>query len=309
MLNTLFFGNPDVAVPFLERLIEKSNVLGVVTSPDKPAGRGHGLSMPAVKKAALSHGLRVFQPESLRDFSVSDMVEGRSVDVAIVVAYGKLIPERVFCSPRCGMVNVHFSLVPQYRGAGPVQWALINGDKETGVSVFQIEKSLDTGPVYLQKSVSVSAEDNVVVLRERLVREGLVLLDEFLERLENNAITPVAQKGEVSRAPLLKRGNGRIHWDGQTAGQIVNLIRGTYDWPGAYTFLRGSLLKIRSARVVACDKGVPGQIVGFEKGQGFLVRCQSNALLVLRVQPEGKKEMDAVSFWNGARLKAGDKFN
>lgn len=305
MLNTVFFGTPAIAVPFLERLASASRVKGVVTAPDKPAGRGYTLTPPPVKAAAAALGLPVAQPPSLKDFSLSAAFDG-GIDVGIVVAYGYLIPPAVFNEPRQGLVNIHFSLVPKYRGAGPMQWALIRGETETGVSLFRIEKGLDTGPVFLQRATRIQAEDNAVRLREKLVALGLALQDEFLRRIEEGPWTPTPQSGDPSDAPLLKKEDGRIHWDRYSARQILNLIRGTYEWPGATARLKTGALKIRAAELRAGGNGRPGEIIGVEKGRGFLIKCLSDSLLITCVQPEGKREMDADLFWNGARLSVGD---
>lgn len=189
-----------------------------------------------------------------------------------------------------------------------MQWALIRGEKETGVSLFQIEKGLDTGPVFLQGRYAVPPEANASTLRESLVSLGLELLDEFLRRLEEGPWSPTPQSGEATVAPLLTKEDGRIVWSEKSAEEIVNLIRGTYEWPGAYGVIKGQRVKIRAAERASDGSGPPGEITAVEKGRGFLVKCLSDTLRVLRVQPEGKKEMDAPSFWNGARLAVGDRF-
>lgn len=307
MLNTVFFGTPAVAVPFLERLAKNSRVMGVVSSPDRPAGRGYSLVPTEVKQAALSLGLPVQQPEKLAGFSLESAF-GKKPDVGIVVAYGHLIPSAVFNEPRHGLVNVHFSLVPKYRGAGPMQWALIRGEKETGVSLFQIEKGLDTGPVFLQRKYGIMPEDNAESLRKNLVSLGLELLEEFLRKLEEGPWVPSPQAGESTGAPSLAKEDGRILWAQRSAQEIANLVRGTYEWPGAYGVVKGQRVKIRKTERSPDNFGVPGEIIAVEKGRGFLVKCLTDSLWVLRVQPEGKKEMDAPSFWNGARLEVGDRF-
>ncbi|MBL0059515.1 MAG: methionyl-tRNA formyltransferase [Elusimicrobia bacterium] len=307
MLTTVFFGTPLVAVPFLERLAKTSTVLGVVTSPDRPAGRGYGLAPTEVKRAAQSLGIPVQQPERLAGFSIEGAF-GKKPDVGIVVAYGHLIPPSVFNEPRQGLVNIHFSLVPQYRGAGPMQWVLIRGETETGVSLFRIEKGLDTGPVFLQGRQTIDPADDAVTLREKLVALGLELMDNFLRQLEEGPWAPTPQSGAVSTAPLLTKEDGRIRWSLRSAGEIVNLIRGTCEWPGAYGVLKGQRMKIRRAESCPGGAGAPGEIIAVEKDRGFLVKCASDSLLVRSLQPEGKKEMDAPRFWNGARLSVGDRF-
>ncbi len=317
-------------MPFLERLARGSRLLGVVASPDRPAGRGYVLTPPPVKRAAQALGVPVHQPEQLKDFSLKG-VFGRAPDLGIVVAYGHVIPPSVFEEPAQGLVNVHFSLVPKYRGAGPIQWALINGERETGVSLFRIEKGLDTGPVYLQAPVPIAPEDNASTLREKLVARGLGLQDEFLLRLERGPWAPTPQAGSPIPAPLLKKEDGVIRWSRQSAPEVVNLIRGTWEWPGAWARFKGQRVRIRAAEVVGTDVPLktnvpsganvppgtnvpsgtnvpPGTVAGLEKGRGFLVQCSTGMVRIFRVQPEGKKEMDATDFWNGARLAVGDCF-
>lgn len=309
MLKTLFFGTPDTAVPFLRRLAEKSRVLGVVTAPDRPAGRGHDLAAPAVKRAARELGLPLFQPSSLKDPAALEKIrQWGTADLGVVVAYGYLIPKGIFSHPAQGLVNVHFSLLPRYRGAAPVQWALINGETETGVTLFRIEEGLDSGPIFLQKAVAVAPGDNAPALRGRLSEEGIRLMEEALDRFAKGPWEPAPQRGEASRAPALKKEDGRIPWGRLGAAQAVNLIRGTWEWPGAYTTLQGRLHRVRGAEAAPWEGGAPGEVVSVEKGRGFLIKCASGALRVLRIQPEGKKETDAWDFWNGARLKTGDRF-
>jgi methionyl-tRNA formyltransferase len=307
LLTTVFLGTPAVAVPFLERLAKTSRVIGVVTSPDRPAGRGYALAPTEVKRAAETLGVPVQQPEKLAGFSLAGSF-GQVPDVGIVVAYGHLIPAAVFNEPRYGLVNVHFSLVPKYRGAGPMQWALIRGETETGVSLFQIERGLDTGPVFLQGRTPIAPEDNAVTLREKLVAQGLDVMEEFLRKVENGPWAPTPQSGEVLLAPSLTKEDGRIRWGQRSAVDSVNLIRGTYEWPGAFGVLKGQRLKIRRAESEIQQSGRPGEIIAVEKGRGFLVKCATGSLRVLRVQPEGKKEMEASDFWNGAHLAVGDRF-
>jgi methionyl-tRNA formyltransferase len=232
VLNTVFFGTPAIAVPFLERLAALTRVRGVVTAPDRPVGRGYALTPPSVKTAAQKLNLPVLQPASPKELDLTAAFG--PLDVGVVVAYGYLIPPAVFNAPRLGLVNAHFSLVPKYRGAGPIQWALIRGETETGVSLFRLEKGLDTGPVFLQKTVPIRPEDNAATLRERLTFEGVELLGEFVRKVSSGPWEPTPQTGEWTEAPLLKKEDGRIFWDRHSARDILNLVRGTYEWPGRH---------------------------------------------------------------------------
>lgn len=305
MLKTVFFGTPAVAVPFLEKLAKISDLRGVVTGPDRPVGRGYALTPPPVKTAAQALGCSVEQPEKLSNFSLD--VFGPGLDLGLVVAYGRLIPSTVFRQPRAGLVNVHFSLLPRLRGAAPMQWALIRGERETGVTLFQIEAGLDTGPVFQQKALPIDSTDNAVTLREKLIAVGLSLEEALVRSLEAGPVVPVPQVGTPTQAPALKKEDGNVDW-ARSAAEIHNLIRGAYEWPGAWTRLKGARLRLRGAEPLDGEGGTPGRVVSVEKGRGFLVQCGSGRLRITRVQPEGKREMDADSFWNGARLAPGEVF-
>ncbi len=275
----------------------------MVTSPDKPAGRGYEVQPTAVKAATLRLGLPVLQPASLKEFSLESV---GPLDLGLVVAYGKLIPPAVFSAPRFGLVNVHFSLLPRYRGAGPVQWALINGEMETGVSLFRIEAGMDTGPVFLRKAEFIRPEDDSASLRQRLVEAGLELMGDLVRRIDG--LTPRPQEGTPSSAPLLKKEDGRLRWDVFSAEEAANRVRGTFEWPGAFTLYKGKTVKVRAAVPRPGDGGMPGNLLGLEEKDGLLVQCRTGRLLVRRLQPEGKREMDAVDFWNGFRPQPGDRF-
>jgi methionyl-tRNA formyltransferase len=300
LLNTVFFGTPAVAVPFLEKLHSLSRVKAVVTAPDKPAGRGYEVRPTPVKAAAARLGLPVLQPETLKTFSLDGL---GPLDVGLVVAYGKLIPPAVFDAPRHGLVNAHFSLLPKYRGAGPVQWALIRGEKETGVSFFRIETGLDTGPLYLQRPLPVRPEDDAGTLMERLVSAGVGMMEELLK----GPFEPRPQAGEPTLAPLLKKEDGLLKWGEKSSHELSDLVRGTSQWPGAFTYYQGKSVKVRRASPLEGGAGRPGALA-LERGKGVLVQCRSGRLLVERLQPEGKKEMSAEDFWNGFRPAPGDGF-
>jgi len=311
-VKTIFWGTPAVAVPFLELLAQKTQVVGVFTSPDRPAGRGYELASSAVKKAALQRHLPLFQPENLKDEKCRSLLEGLGpVDLAVAVAYGHILPRPLFAYPTHGTLNVHFSLLPKYRGAAPVQWALIRGDKETGVSLFSLDEGMDTGPLLRQAAEPVRPDDDVLSLRTRLIGRGVSLLDEVLAEGEKafSALRP--QSGPPTSAPQLKKEDGLIDWD-RPATVIADQVRGMAEWPHAFTRSGDRSLKVLRAEV-SSGPGDPsstaGQVLGLAGELGILVQCRQSVLSVLSVQPEGRKPMDARSFWNGARLKKGDRFH
>jgi methionyl-tRNA formyltransferase len=263
-----------------------------------------------VKVAAERLGLPVLQPEKAKDPAFLDEIRAFGAEVGIVVAYGKLLPRTLLSIPRFGFLNVHFSLLPAYRGAAPIQWTLINGEQRTGVSLFWLDEGMDTGPLLLQKETPIDPSDDAESLRARLVALGVEALEEALSSIARSGRTEKPQSGESSRAPMLTKEDGHIRWT-DSAQQIVNRMRGTTPWPGTYAILkqgdRELRLKIVKAAAIAVDvHGEPGAVVRLDGGKGFQVKCGHGLLDVTQVQPEGKKAMSAWDFWQGARLKLGD---
>lgn len=309
-LKTIFLGTPVLAVPFLETLAEKTKVMEVMTNPDQPAGRGYELKEPPVKQAAAQLGLPVSQPATLKTPEALARFQTLQPELAVVVAYGKLLPKPILETAKHGFLNVHFSLLPAYRGAAPIQWALINGERETGVTLFWLDEGMDTGPIFLQKKLVVGDQD-AESLRQKLVVLGVAALKEAISLIEAGQIRREPQTGEPSKAPLLKKEDGHIDWK-QPADRILNRIKGTTPWPGAYGQItqheKPAMLKIIQAEVVAeSAPGVEGSIIRVDSGAGFVVKCGQNSLKIKQVQPEGKKAMPAWDFWQGARLKPGDQ--
>lgn len=310
-MKVLFFGTPQIAVPFLEQLIQHEDVVGVVCRPDEPVGRGYELTAPPTKVAAAKNSIPVFQPKGPWTPEMIASFKKLNADIGIVVAYGRLLPESVFSTPRLGCVNLHFSLLPKYRGAAPMQWSLINGETETGVTAFWLEAGLDSGPIAVQDKISIAADDHIETLRAKLVASGLKVLDKLLNDVKNGEIKKVPQTGATTPAPQLKKEDGQIDW-GKPAASIVNRIRGVREWPGAFTFTGGEKkmrLKILSATAVksASASAAPGTVTAMEKNKGFAIKASDGDVLLLEVQPEGKKAMSAAAYWQGAHLKIGDK--
>jgi methionyl-tRNA formyltransferase len=307
-MRIIFFGTPDFAVPSLEALIESGEeIVSVITQPDRVKGRGHRLSQPPVKEYALSKGIPVIQPSSIRTPDFYEKISGLKPDAIVVVAYGKIIPPSLLKLPPLGCVNVHASLLPEYRGAAPIQWALINGEEKTGITTMRMDEGLDTGDTLLTEVVGIAQEDNAHTLGRRLSQVGASLLIRTLRGLKDRIIRPVPQSGKATYAPPLKKENGRIKWS-LSAREIFNLVRGTHPWPGAYCYLNGEKLQIIKAKVAdRSSKGTVGRIEQIS-GSGVLVSTGEGTLAVTEVKPEGKKIMTASAFVNGRRLKAGVVF-
>src|SRR6185437_2534886 len=276
-MKTIFLGTPALAVPFLEKLRSQSELLAAVTNPDQPAGRGYERKPSDVKKAALRLGLPVLQPEKAGDPVFLSTLKELAPEMGVVVAYGKLLPAAALQIPKYGFLNVHFSLLPAYRGAAPIQWTLINGEKETGVTLFWLDPGMDTGPVFSQKKIAIAEEDDTESLSRKLVIEGVQLLGAGLDRIARDGRSERPQEGLASKAPILTKEQGRIDWN-QPAQRIVNHIRGMTPWPGAYTALhqagrevRIKVLQARAAQGSGAEP--PGTIVELDRGSGFVIKC------------------------------------
>jgi methionyl-tRNA formyltransferase len=331
-VRTLFFGTPALAVPYLELLSQQTELKAVVTTPDEPSGRGYELHPSPVRQAALKLKLPVLQPSNLKDPAFLTQLKSFAPEVVIVVAYGKILPRDVLQASAQGFINVHFSLLPAYRGAAPIQRALMNGETQTGVTLFWLDEGMDTGPVFLQKKLAIEEQDDAESLRQKLVPLGLEALKEALSQMAAGKITRQPQTGPSSLAHSLKKEEGEIDWE-QPAATIANLVRGTNPWPGAFTFAlvgeKSQRLKILKAKSIPHPNPLPprergrptegsadgegwsnvvsGAVVGLESGRGFIVKCSQEFLQILHVQPEGKRPMSAWDYWQGARMKIGDK--
>lgn len=307
----IFFGTPQFAVPSLKALIEnKEDLVLVVSQPDKVKGRGHVLSPPPIKELALTFGIRVLQPFKIKDSSFYEEIRRISPEFIVVVAYGKILPKEILQIPERGCINVHASLLPKYRGAAPIQWALINGEKTTGITTMLMDEGLDTGDILLQSAVEVRDDDNFITLSERLSELGASLLIETLSGIRKGQIVPKKQEGEASYAPPFKKEDGRIDW-GKSAEHIFNLVRALNPWPSTYCYLNDERIKILKVRVQRIEKKdlSPGRIVKASQGE-LIVETSKDLLVIEELQPEGKKAMSARSFLVGRKLKEGyDRFS
>ena len=309
-MKIVFMGTPYFARTTLELLFQsRHEVAAVFSQPDKPKGRGKVLLPLPVKSFAISQNIPVYQPPSLKDDYVFKTIESLNPDIIIVVAYGQLLPLIIINYPRFSCVNLHASLLPKYRGAAPINWALIRGEKETGVTTMLMEESLDTGDILLQEKISISPDDNVMTLHDKLAILGAEKILETVDGLEKGRITPIKQDhAKAMYAPKLKKEDGLINWE-CSSSDVFNLIRGTYKWPGAYSFLKDNRLKILKAKMpININEGKPASILDIRQN-GIEVATKDGSLLITSVQPEGKPEMDAYQFSLGHKIKTGDYFN
>jgi methionyl-tRNA formyltransferase len=301
-MRSIFLGTPAFAVPTLERLVGAGHqVLAVVTQPDRPRGRGQHAAEPPVKAAAMKLGIPVYQPERLRRPDAVEFLRRLDAEVMVVVGYGQIIPQAVIDLVPLGIINVHASLLPKYRGAGPIQWAILNGETRTGVTTMRIDAGLDTGDMLLKAETEIGPDENAVEVGQRLAGMGADLLVMTLDGLEKGAIVPEPQNpAEATPAPLLKKEDGIIDWR-QPATTIHNRVRGLQPWPGAYTKFRGQALHLWKSRKSPSSHGttLPGRLVNMKP---LVVSCGEESLELLEVQLEGRKRMTAADFVNGQRL-------
>ena len=310
-LRIVFCGTPAFAVPSLRHLIAQPEfqVVAAVTQPDRPRGRGGAIAASPVKNAAVAAGIPVFQPEKIKADAAYEEMKRLAPDVVAIIAYGQIISQRLIDLPRLGWINLHASLLPKYRGAAPINWAIVNGETRTGVTSMQIDAGLDTGPMLLKYETEIGRDETAPGLTARLAEAGAPLIAETLRGLESGKIAATAQDGsQATLAPPLKKEDGRIEW-WLSARKIYNRIRGLQPWPGAFTTFRGKSCQIwgKPLKPVAVG-GMPGILLP-TKEDGLLVICGGESVLrVEHVQPEGRKRVTAQEFLSGARLVPGERF-
>jgi len=307
----IFMGTPAFAVPSLEALAKAGHeIAAVVTQPDRPRGRGRLMTPCPVKAAALKLGIPVITPVKIREASFAESLRKMAPEFIVVVAYGRILPQTVLDVPTGGCVNLHASLLPSYRGAAPINRAIINGDHETGVSTMFMDAGLDTGPVLLEQKVEITELDTTESLGERLSTIGARLLAETIDRLIEGTLEPRPQDdAKATYAPVLKKDDGRIDW-GSTPEQISNLVRGMHPWPGAFTGWEGKgKVKIHSAAPLkeAQAGAEPGTVVDVSEG-AIDVACSGGILRITELQPENKRKMEAGEFIRGYRISKGERF-
>ncbi len=306
----VFFGTPQFAVPCLEALVEIAEVAAVVCQPDKPAGRGLEVAPPPVKKRALELGLTVVQPTKLKTGEFAAWLREQKVDVALVVAYGRILPQEVLDAPRLGCVNVHASLLPKLRGAAPITWAVVRGEPETGVTLMQMDIGMDTGAMLEQFSTPISDEETAGELSERLSAIGALATRKGLPRYVAGGYTPIPQDHpKATMAPMLKKEDGRLDFT-KPARAVHDHVRGMTPWPGASTTARGKTVKVLATRVTdvpqAHGKAEPGTVVFADKTR-VVVACGERGVELARIQLEGKKPIAAGDWFLGRGVAEGDR--
>lgn len=307
-MHLIFLGTPDFAVPSLRALASAGHrVSAVYTQPDRPAGRGQKLAMSPVKEAAIALGLPVEQPRRIREPQVVEQLRSARPEAMIVVGYGQIIPQAILDIPPLGIINVHGSLLPKYRGAAPIQWAVANGETETGVTTMRIDAGLDTGAMLLKAACPIHPDETALALWDRLSRMGADLLVETLKRLEAGTLTAEAQDDAAATyAPMLKREDGLVRWH-EPAAVVYNRYRGFQPWPGAYTYFRGARFQMKEMRLGEECGMSPGTL--FARSKHLFAACgDGRAVELVRVQQEGKAPFSAEAFLNGAKLQPGERF-
>jgi methionyl-tRNA formyltransferase len=321
-MRLLFCGTPEFAVPTLKHLLTRAEfpVLGVISQPDRPRGRGRQLSVSPVKDVALAAHLPVHQPEKIRAPEVQELLEKLAPDVIVIIAYGQIIPARLLAIPKHGWINLHASLLPKYRGAAPIHWAIANGETRTGLTTMHIDAGMDTGEILLQREMEIGPGETTPELALRMSQAGAGLVEETLRGLDAGTILPRPQNhAEATIAPILKKEDGRIDWS-SSAQEIYNRMRGFAPWPGAYTRFRGQTCHLWGEPAVndaalpaevnpffAAVRAVPGTLFG-GKCDWFVACGKASVLRLQSVKLEGRKQVSASEFANGARLKSAERF-
>lgn len=301
-MRIVFMGTPDIAADALKALLRnRHDVVGVYTREDKPVGRKQVIMAPPVKMLALDNQIPVFQPKTLRDEQVIAELAALEPELIVVVAYGMLLPRQVLDLPEKGCINLHVSLLPKYRGAAPIQWAVINGEAETGISIMQMDEGLDTGPVYAQQRVQISPEATSGEVFELVTRIGARLLCDTVDKIAQGTIEPYPQQGEASRAPQLSKQAAEMNFD-RPARELHNLVRGCNPWPLAWFEYNGKKIKVLRSRVLD-DTGILGNVLSVTP---LTIACGENALILENVVPEGGKPMTGAQWAAGRRFKIGD---
>jgi len=308
-MRIVFCGTPQFAVPSLKHLLAQPDIeiAAVFAQPDRPRGRGHDVAVLPVKEAALAAGLKIHQPESIRAPEVEQLLRQLAPEAVVIIAYGQIVPARLLSIPKLGWINLHASLLPNYRGAAPINWAIINGETTTGVTTMRIDAGMDTGDILLQREIAIGESETAPELAARLSEIGAPLMAETLHGLASGNITPRPQHhSEATLARLLKREDGRIDWK-LPAREIFNRMRGLASWPGTYSVFRGGSCHIWGALASKHTEASPGTLL--PEGDSLYVACGDGQMLrVVSIKLEGRKQVSAGEFVHGAHLTSTDRF-
>lgn len=305
-MRIVFMGTPDYSVKTLEALIAaKHDIVGVFAQPDKPVGRKHILTAPPVKVCAENHGIPVYQPNTLKNGEAADIIKRLSPDIIVVVAYGKILPQEILDIPKYGCINGHASLLPRYRGASPIQWCIVCGETETGVTVMQMDSGMDTGDILKTEKTEIGGEETADELFERLSVISAQLTVRTLDDIENGTVIPVKQDEEkATYAPIIKKEMALIDFKNMTEDEVHNAVRGYYSWPCAYFFFDNKRIKIIKAVCAGKSGNTPGTVV--KSNDELVIACKDGGLIsLLTVQPEGSKPMSAKQMLCGRPIAAG----
>lgn len=307
-MNIVFMGTPDFAVPSLVGLLEKGyDISVVVTQPDRPKGRGKKMQYPPVKEVALKHNTKVYQPQKAKETSFIEAMVSLNPDVIVVIAYGQILPKEILSIPKKGCINVHASLLPKYRGAAPINWAIIKNETKTGVTTMYMDEGLDTGDMILKEEVEIPKDMTAGQLHDRLADVGKEILLDTLKLVQEDRAPRVKQNhAEHTYAPMLDKKLGEIHWN-QSAEEIVNLIRGVNPWPGAYTFLGDQKVKVWKAKVYEKNdkESKPGTVLKYIPKEGLIVKTGDGTIAIEEIQMPNSKKMHVDSYMNGHTINIG----
>ena len=309
-LRTVFMGTPQFAVPSLAALAESVDVTLVLCNPDRPAGRGRSMASPPVKEEAMRRGIPVFQPEKARYPDAVARIAAEAPDLIFVAAYGHILPKSILDIPRIGCINVHASLLPKYRGAAPINWAVARGESVTGITIMRMDEGMDTGPMLHVREIPIGEEDTAETMFSKLSILGAEALREALRKLREGTLEETPQDAALATyAPLLKKEHGRIDWS-RPAGEVRNLVRGMTPWPSAFAVHAGKTLKVLSSAVAGESgaAGEAGEVVALGR-DGIAVACGEGILRLRVVQPEGGKAMDAWAYAQGRRVATGERLS
>ena len=306
-MKLVFFGNTDFSNICLRKILQSSHqVLSVVTNPDKKKGRGQKFFQTPVKVTAAKNYIEIITADDLKNPNLVEKLSAKNADIFVVVAY-RILPEDIFLIPKEGSINLHASYLPYYRGAAPVNWVLINGEKETGVSTFFLEKTVDTGNIISRQKVKIDPEDDFGTLLDKLAAKGSDLLLETLDKIENEKIKPIKQpKGNFPKAPKIHKEECGIDWS-KNAEDIFNFVRGLSPYPCAFTSYQGKKIKIFKSEIVNNLESGNGEIEFADKKNGIIVKCGAGKIKILELQLEGKKRLNFTDFLNGFKLRTGEK--